>query len=160
MNDLAVFPREVYNLPLLLKASAWFLAEILSLCKKEIVLFSLIKHMCKNQAALHWCICSEVANQAITGSQNGLGWKSPQSPSNSNLLPWAVLPTTGSGCPEPYPTWAWTPPVMGHPQLLWATCYSTSPLVKNVPLTSNLKLPCFNLKSFLLLLSLSTCVKS
>jgi len=30
------------------------------------------------------------------------------------------LPLTGSGCTVPHPAWPWTPPGMGHPQLLWA----------------------------------------
>ena len=32
------------------------------------------------------------------------------------------------GCSKLYPTWPWTLPVMGHPQLLWATCASVSSL--------------------------------
>ena len=34
-------------------------------------------------------------------------------------LPWAGTPPTRPGCPKPHPAWPWTPPRMGHPQLLW-----------------------------------------
>jgi len=40
-------------------------------------------------------------------------------------LPWAGLPTTGSGCSDPYPAWTWVPPRMGHPQFLWTACVIT-----------------------------------
>mgnify|MGYP001856547270 CR=1 FL=1 len=32
-----------------------------------------------------------------------MGWKGRQSPPSSNLLPWAGLPPTRSGCPRPHP---------------------------------------------------------
>jgi len=38
----------------------------------------------------------------------------------STPLPWAGLPTTRPGCPEPHPAWSWVPAGMGHPQPLWA----------------------------------------
>ena len=37
---------------------------------------------------------------------------------------------TRPGCPRP-PTWPWTPPEMGHPQLVWANSNS-SHLIKNL----------------------------
>jgi len=40
-------------------------------------------------------------------------------------LPWAS--STRPGCSELHPTWPWTLPGRGHPQLLWATCASASP---------------------------------
>jgi len=49
-----------------------------------------------------------------------------------NSPPLAGLPTsrtaTRPGCPGPHPTWPWTPPEMGHPQPLWATCSIYFPL--------------------------------
>lgn len=60
---------------------------------------------------------------------------------------------TRSGYPGPQPAWTWTPPGMGRLQLLWATCYSTSPLsVEIFPLTSYLNVPSFSLKLFFLIL--------
>jgi len=35
-------------------------------------------------------------------------------------LPWAVLAATRSLCPGVHQAWPWTPPRMGHLQLLWA----------------------------------------
>jgi len=43
-------------------------------------------------------------------------------------LPWAGSPTTRPVCPEPHPAWPCMPAGMGHPQPLWATCSSASPL--------------------------------
>ena len=42
-------------------------------------------------------------------------------------LPWTGTPSTRPGCPKPHPTWPWTLPGRGRPQLLWATCSSASP---------------------------------
>ena len=42
---------------------------------------------------------------------------------------------------------------MGHPQPLWAACFSTL-TVKNFPLTPNLNLPSFSLKPFPLVLQM------
>ena len=42
-------------------------------------------------------------------------------------LPWAGTPSTRPGCSKPRPTWAWTFPGRGHPQLLWATYARASP---------------------------------
>ena len=42
-------------------------------------------------------------------------------------LPRAGTPSTRPGCSKPHPTWPWTLPGRGHPQLLWATCSSASP---------------------------------
>ena len=42
-------------------------------------------------------------------------------------LPWAGTLSTRPGCSELHPTWPWTLPGRGHPQLLWATCSSISP---------------------------------
>ena len=65
--------------------------------------------------------------ELVTQSQNGLGWKGPQSPSSSNPMPWARTPPTSPGCSKPRPAWPGTLPGMGHLQLLWAACASTSP---------------------------------
>jgi len=42
-------------------------------------------------------------------------------------LPWAGTPSTRPGCSEPHPTWPWTLPGRGQPQLLWATWARASP---------------------------------
>jgi len=36
-------------------------------------------------------------------------------------------PSTTTGCSKPHPTWPWTLPGRGHPELLWATSSSASP---------------------------------
>jgi len=36
-------------------------------------------------------------------------------------------PSTRSGCSKPLPSWPWTLPGRGQPQLRWATCASASP---------------------------------
>ena len=81
-------------------------------------------------------------------------------------LPLSRFPTARSstrpGCPRPQPnSWLWTPLGMRHPQPLWATYSSTLPLshCKTSP-RSNVNLHSFSLKPFLLVLSLSTCVKT
>jgi len=43
------------------------------------------------------------------------------------FLPWARTPSTRPSCSNPHPTWPWTIPGKGYPQLLWATCASPSP---------------------------------
>ena len=48
------------------------------------------------------CICHTKSSRT-----DGLGWRGPQSPTNSNLLPWAGLLPTSWGCPAPHPTWPW-----------------------------------------------------
>ena len=78
---------------------------------------------------------------------NGLGWKGSYSPPSSNPLLWAGLPP----CPGPHPTWPWAAPGMGHPQLLRQLCQGLTALwMKNFPPVSNLNLPSFSLKPFLL----------
>ena len=42
-------------------------------------------------------------------------------------LSWAGLPPLKSGCPGSHPTWPRILPGMGHPQILRAACYYTSP---------------------------------
>jgi len=44
-------------------------------------------------------------------------------------LPWAGTPSTRPGCSKPHPAWPSALPGRGHPQLLWATCASASPLL-------------------------------
>jgi len=41
-------------------------------------------------------------------------------------LPSTGKPSTTPGCSKPCPTWPWTLPGRGHPQLLWATCSCAS----------------------------------
>jgi len=65
--------------------------------------------------------CSPKLSDVIE-SQNGLGWKGPQSSLSSNPLLCAGSPTTSPGCSEPHPAWPWMPAGMGHPQPPWATC--------------------------------------
>ena len=43
-------------------------------------------------------------------------------------LPWAGTPSTRPRCSKSHPTWPWTLPRRGRPQLLWATWSSASPL--------------------------------
>jgi len=38
-------------------------------------------------------------------------------------LPWAGTYFTRSSCSKPCPTWPWTLPVTGHPQLRWVSEY-------------------------------------
>ena len=67
-------------------------------------------------------------------------------------LGWAGL---GKGLPGQ------TPLGMGHPQLLWATCFPRlTTLVKNFFIIANLYLPSFGLKPLPLVLSLQALVKS
>jgi len=60
-------------------------------------------------------------------SQTGLGGKGPYKPSSSNPLPLAGTPSTSPGCSQPRPTWPWTLPGRGQPQLLWAAWAGASP---------------------------------
>lgn len=60
------------------------------------------------------------------------------------LSPWGwVLPAPQLRLPSAHP-WPWPSPGMGHPQLLWAACSSTSlPLSKKpLPNSYNPNLPC------------------
>jgi len=40
-------------------------------------------------------------------------------------LPWAGTPSTS--CSKTHPTWLWTLPGRGHPEIVWETCASASP---------------------------------
>jgi len=42
-------------------------------------------------------------------------------------LPSAGTSSTRPGCSELHPTWPWTLPGRGQPQLLWETCSRASP---------------------------------
>jgi len=39
-------------------------------------------------------------------------------------LPWAGVVPTRLGCLRLHPTWTWTSPGTGYPQLLWTFCSS------------------------------------
>lgn len=58
------------------------------------------------------------------------------------VQPWAGTLFTKSGCSEPHPTWYWTLPGEGHPQLLRTASFKclTTHTVKNFFLPSNLNL--------------------
>ena len=64
--------------------------------------------------------------------QNDLGWKGPQGSRSSNPQAGPATSTfnTRPGCPEPHPTWPWTPPGMdGASTITLGNCSSTSPLL-------------------------------
>lgn len=69
-------------------------------------------------------------------------------------LPWARTCPSRQGCLKSHPSWPWTPPRVGHLQLLWAICASATAPSKNFLLTSKLNLPSFTLKPSPLVLSL------
>lgn len=41
----------------------------------------------------------------------------------ASSLPWEGTSSTRPNCSRSYLTWFWTPTGMGHPHLLWATCF-------------------------------------
>ena len=50
---------------------------------------------------------------------SALGWRGSYRSYSSNPTAMGLSPPTRSCCPGPHPTWPWTPPEMGHPQLLF-----------------------------------------
>jgi len=67
---------------------------------------------------------------SVIESQNGLGWKRPQSPPSSNPLLWAGLPTTRSACPS---NRALSASRDGALQLLWAAHLSYATADVGIP---------------------------
>ena len=79
----------------------------------------------------------------------------------STPLPWAGLPTTRPGCPEPHPALPWLPPGIGHlqPNLSGQpvpVCHY--PLSEKLPPNIKPKPPLSQFKTILPVLSLSTLV--
>lgn len=73
----------------------------------------------------------------------------------STHLPRASKLSIKPGCPEPYPTWPWTLPWMGHPQTLRALHqYLSAPIAKNFFLISNPNIVSFYLNALPPVLSL------
>ncbi|XP_064493014.1 phospholipid-transporting ATPase IK, partial [Pseudopipra pipra] len=67
-----------------------------------------------------------VLSGAMSGRDHGIpdwfGLGGTLKPIQCHPLPWPGTPPTSPGCSKPPPTWPWTLPGMGQPQLLWATC--------------------------------------
>ena len=67
-----------------------------------------------------------------------------------------IISSARPGCSKPHPTWPWTLPGRGHPQL---SCLTTL-IVKNFFVVSNLNLPSLSLKSLFLVLSQQALLKT
>ena len=80
--------------------------------------------------------CMKQWNVQWHSENHGMVWvgRDLRDPSVPTSLPQARTPPTRPRCPRPHPTRPWTPPGMGHPQLLWtAWAWASPPSVWRIP---------------------------